>query len=99
MMKEKIEKMSREISSLLDKVRVIEEMMRADDVTFPQVRTIHCPYQSVCAYVCVCEWCDCFFECVLLTCCHPPRPFSNTHTHTFKICRQQQQQHTHTHTF
>src|SRR4029434_5426615 len=44
MMKEKIEKMSREISSLSDTIRDIEEKMRADDITFLQVRTIHCPY-------------------------------------------------------
>ncbi|XP_063068980.1 uncharacterized protein LOC134460530 [Engraulis encrasicolus] len=34
MMKEKIEKMSREISSLSDTIRAIEEEMEADDVTF-----------------------------------------------------------------
>ena len=38
MMKEKIEKMSREISSLSDTIRAIEEQMGADDVTFLQVR-------------------------------------------------------------
>ncbi|XP_063069946.1 E3 ubiquitin-protein ligase TRIM35-like isoform X1 [Engraulis encrasicolus] len=37
MMKEKIEKMSREISSLSDTIRAIEEEMKADDVTFMQV--------------------------------------------------------------
>ncbi|XP_063069981.1 zinc-binding protein A33-like [Engraulis encrasicolus] len=37
MMKEKIEKMSREISSLSDTIRAIEEEMEADDVTFLQV--------------------------------------------------------------
>ncbi|XP_041926887.1 zinc-binding protein A33-like isoform X2 [Alosa sapidissima] len=36
MMKEKIEKMSREISSLSDTIRAIEEKMGADDVTFLQ---------------------------------------------------------------
>ncbi|XP_063069997.1 nuclear factor 7, ovary-like [Engraulis encrasicolus] len=36
MMKEKIEKMSREISSLSDTIRAIEEEMEADDVTFLQ---------------------------------------------------------------
>ncbi|XP_076119175.1 E3 ubiquitin-protein ligase TRIM35-like [Alosa pseudoharengus] len=36
MMKEKIEKMSREISSLSDTIRAIEEEMGADDVTFLQ---------------------------------------------------------------
>ncbi|XP_048095461.1 E3 ubiquitin-protein ligase TRIM35-like [Alosa alosa] len=36
MMKEKIEKMSREISSLSDTIRTIEEQMGADDVTFLQ---------------------------------------------------------------
>ncbi|XP_063076589.1 zinc-binding protein A33-like [Engraulis encrasicolus] len=36
MMKEKIEKMSREISSLSDTIRAIEEEMKADDVTFLQ---------------------------------------------------------------
>ncbi|KAG5282966.1 hypothetical protein AALO_G00036730 [Alosa alosa] len=36
MMKEKIEKMSREISSLSNTIRVIAEEMRADDVTFLQ---------------------------------------------------------------
>ncbi|XP_031435902.1 zinc-binding protein A33-like [Clupea harengus] len=55
MMKEKIEKMSREISSLSDTIRAIEEKMRADDITFLQVRTIYCPYHSVCVRVCVCE--------------------------------------------
>ena len=40
MMKEKIEKMSREISSLSDTIRAIEEEMEADDVTFLQVRTM-----------------------------------------------------------
>ena len=44
MMKEKIEKMGREISSLSDTIRAIEEEMRADDITFMQVRTIHCLY-------------------------------------------------------
>ncbi|XP_063069937.1 zinc-binding protein A33-like [Engraulis encrasicolus] len=38
MIKEKIEKMSREISSLSDTIRAIEEEMGADDVTFLQVR-------------------------------------------------------------
>ncbi|XP_062391029.1 zinc-binding protein A33-like [Sardina pilchardus] len=36
MMKEKIEKMSREISSLSDTIRAIEEEMKADDITFLQ---------------------------------------------------------------
>ena len=36
-MKEKIEKMSREISSLSDTIRAIEEEMGADDITFLQV--------------------------------------------------------------
>ncbi|XP_062391027.1 zinc-binding protein A33-like isoform X2 [Sardina pilchardus] len=36
MMKEKIEKMSREISSLSDSIRAIEEQMGADDITFLQ---------------------------------------------------------------
>ncbi|XP_063041135.1 zinc-binding protein A33-like [Engraulis encrasicolus] len=36
MMKEKIEKLSREISSLSESVKVIEEEMEADDVTFLQ---------------------------------------------------------------
>ncbi|XP_041928220.1 zinc-binding protein A33-like [Alosa sapidissima] len=36
MMKKKIEKMSREISSLSDKIRAIEEKMGADDITFLQ---------------------------------------------------------------
>ncbi|XP_041928304.1 zinc-binding protein A33-like [Alosa sapidissima] len=36
MMKEKIEKMSREISSLSDTIRAIEEMMGSDDITFLQ---------------------------------------------------------------
>ncbi|XP_042559161.1 zinc-binding protein A33-like [Clupea harengus] len=36
MMKEKIEKMSREISSLSDTIRVIEKEMGADDITFLQ---------------------------------------------------------------
>ncbi|KAL2080820.1 hypothetical protein ACEWY4_022673 [Coilia grayii] len=40
MMKEKIEKMSREISSLSDTIRAIEEQMKADDITFLQVGTI-----------------------------------------------------------
>ena len=39
MMKEEIEKMSREMSSLSDTIRVIEEEMGADDITFLQVRT------------------------------------------------------------
>ena len=38
MMKKKIEKMSREISSLSDTIRAIEKEMEADDVTFLQVR-------------------------------------------------------------
>ncbi|XP_062391310.1 E3 ubiquitin-protein ligase TRIM35-like [Sardina pilchardus] len=38
MMKEKIEKMSREISSLSDTIRAIGEQMGADDITFLQVR-------------------------------------------------------------
>ena len=38
-MKKKIEKMSREMSSLSDTIRVIEEEMGADDITFLQVRT------------------------------------------------------------
>ncbi|XP_062391030.1 zinc-binding protein A33-like [Sardina pilchardus] len=36
MMKEKIQKMSREISSLSDSIRAIEEQMGADDITFLQ---------------------------------------------------------------
>ena len=39
MMKEKIEKMSREISSLEDTIRAIEKEMEADDITLLQVRT------------------------------------------------------------
>ena len=63
LMKETIEKMSRDNSSLSDTIRAIEEKMRAEDDTFLQVRTIYCPYQSVC--VCpVCERCDCWFQCV-----------------------------------
>src|SRR4029434_9339319 len=46
MINEKNEKMSREISSLSDTIRVIEEKMGADDVTFLQVRTIHCLYND-----------------------------------------------------
>ncbi|XP_063069018.1 E3 ubiquitin-protein ligase TRIM35-like [Engraulis encrasicolus] len=34
MMKEKIEKMSREISSLSDTIKAIEEELKADDITF-----------------------------------------------------------------
>ena len=37
MMKKKIEKMSREISSLSDTIRSIEKEMKADDITFLQV--------------------------------------------------------------
>ena len=37
MMKEEIEKMSREISSLSDTIKAIEEEMGADDITFLQV--------------------------------------------------------------
>ena len=37
MMKEKIEKMRREISSLSDTIRAIEGVMGADDITFLQV--------------------------------------------------------------
>ena len=46
MMKEKIEKMSREISSLSDTIRAIEEEMGADDITFLQVRTTPCLYND-----------------------------------------------------
>ena len=46
MMKEKIEKMTSEISSLSDTIRAIEEKMGADDITFLQVRTIHCLYND-----------------------------------------------------
>ena len=42
----KIEKMSREISSLSDTIRAIEEKMGADDITFLQVRTIHRLYND-----------------------------------------------------
>ncbi|XP_062390936.1 zinc-binding protein A33-like isoform X2 [Sardina pilchardus] len=50
MMKEKIEKMSREISSLSDTIRAIEEGMRSDDVSFLQsyestVRRAQCTLQ------------------------------------------------------
>ena len=38
-MKEKIEKMSREIEALSDTIRAIEEEMEAEDVSFVQVRT------------------------------------------------------------
>ncbi|XP_062391098.1 nuclear factor 7, brain-like [Sardina pilchardus] len=41
MMKEKIEKMSREISSLSDTIRAIEEDMGAADITFLQVDVFH----------------------------------------------------------
>ena len=37
MMKKKIEKMSREISTLSDTIRAIKEKMGADDITFLQV--------------------------------------------------------------
>ncbi|KAF4087375.1 hypothetical protein AMELA_G00094990 [Ameiurus melas] len=40
MMKEKIEKLSRDISSLSDTIRGVEEEMRAEDVSFLQVRII-----------------------------------------------------------
>ncbi|KAK3568735.1 hypothetical protein QTP86_015408 [Hemibagrus guttatus] len=40
MMKEKIEKLSRDISSLSDTIRAIEEEMRVEDVLFLQVRII-----------------------------------------------------------
>ena len=40
MMKEKIKKMSREISSLSDTIRAIEEELINDDNTFLQVRTV-----------------------------------------------------------
>src|SRR4029434_10357370 len=63
MMQQKIEKMSRESSSLSDTIRAIEEKMRAEDDTFLQVRTIYCPYQSVCVCVCLCV-CMCVFVCV-----------------------------------
>ncbi|XP_062391164.1 zinc-binding protein A33-like [Sardina pilchardus] len=43
MMKEKIEKMSREISTLSDTIRVIEEEMGADDITFLQQCTLQDP--------------------------------------------------------
>ena len=39
MMKEKIDRMSREISSLSDTIRAIEKEMGGDDITFLQVRT------------------------------------------------------------
>lgn len=39
-MKEKMEKLSRDISSLSDTIRAIEEEMRAEDVSFLQVRII-----------------------------------------------------------
>ena len=45
-MKEKIEKISREMSSLSDTIRAIEEKMSADNITFLQVRTIHCLYND-----------------------------------------------------
>ena len=68
-MKEKIEKMSREISSFSDTIRAIEEKVGADDITFLQVRTIYCPYHSVCVSVCVCVFvCVCVSVCV---CVHP----------------------------
>ncbi|MCI4378121.1 hypothetical protein PGIGA_G00212320 [Pangasianodon gigas] len=40
MMNEKIEKLTRDISSLSDTIRAIEEEMRAEDVSFLQVRII-----------------------------------------------------------
>ncbi|MCJ8732293.1 hypothetical protein PDJAM_G00209660 [Pangasius djambal] len=40
MMKEKIEKLSKDIASLSDTIRAIEEEMRAEDVSFLQVRII-----------------------------------------------------------
>ncbi|XP_062391157.1 uncharacterized protein LOC134079008 [Sardina pilchardus] len=42
MMKKKIEKMSREISSLSDTIRAIEEKMGADDITFLQSLSLLC---------------------------------------------------------
>ena len=39
MMKEKIEGLSREISTLSDTIRAIEEEMGAEDISFLQVRT------------------------------------------------------------
>ena len=69
MMKEKIEKMSREISSLSDTIRAIEEKMGADDITFLQVRTIY----TVLTIVCVCLsvsvsvcGCGCGFTCLVV---------------------------------
>ncbi|XP_042559151.1 E3 ubiquitin-protein ligase TRIM35-like [Clupea harengus] len=51
MMKKKIEKMSREMSSLSDTIRVIEEEMGADDITFlqdfpPFIETSQCTLQD-----------------------------------------------------
>ncbi|XP_042565474.1 nuclear factor 7, brain-like [Clupea harengus] len=51
MMKEKIEKMSREISSLSDTIRAIEEKVGADDITFlqdfpPFIETSQCTLQD-----------------------------------------------------
>ncbi|KAI4883965.1 hypothetical protein NFI96_029549, partial [Prochilodus magdalenae] len=46
-MKEKIEKMSREISALSDTIRAIEGEMAAEDVSFLQVRMIQSPLKTV----------------------------------------------------
>ncbi|KAI4902388.1 hypothetical protein NFI96_026357 [Prochilodus magdalenae] len=47
MLKEKIEKMNREISALSDTIRVIEEEMGAEDVSFLQVRMIQSALETV----------------------------------------------------
>src|SRR4029434_11153275 len=54
MMKDKIEKMSREISSLSDTIRAIEETSGSYDISFLQVRTIYTVLTIVCVCVCVC---------------------------------------------
>ncbi|XP_063041136.1 E3 ubiquitin-protein ligase TRIM39-like [Engraulis encrasicolus] len=66
MMKEKIEKLSRDISSLSESVKVIEEEMEADDVTFLQETMASKLEEDLTCLLC----CDIYKDPVILTCAH-----------------------------
>ena len=74
MMKKKIEKMSREISSLSDTIRTIEEELGAEDISFLQVRTNlplinQLPYQlwnKYCSNQLICFRLICYAQCIFI---------------------------------
>ena len=51
-MKEKIEKMTEEISFLSEQIRAIEQELGAEDISFLQVRPVHSVSVGLCTNCC-----------------------------------------------